>query len=101
MLTDKNPNVPTHLGFILDGNRRWAKQQGLKPFEGHRRGYLRLKIMAEAAFKRGVKYVSAFVFSTENWQRDPAEVAYLMDLLKWVATHEIKKLHKNNIKVVF
>ena len=93
--------LPTHLGLILDGNRRWAKERGLKPFEGHRRGYLRLKKVAEAAFDRGIPYVSAFVFSTENWKRDSSEVAYLMDLLEWVARHEVKKLHKKNIKVLF
>lgn len=73
----------------------------MRPFEGHRRGYLRLKRIAEAAFDRGVEYVSAFVFSTENWNRSEEEVAYLMDLLHWVAVHEIGKLHKRNIRVLF
>jgi undecaprenyl diphosphate synthase len=98
---ETNPNVPTHLGLILDGNRRWAKEHGLRPFEGHRRGYLRLKKIATAAFDRGVSYVSAFVFSNENWGRSEEEIAYLMDLLQWVATHEVNKLHKNNIRVLF
>lgn len=93
--------VPTHLGLILDGNRRWARERGLKPFEGHRRGYLRLKKIALAAFERDIKYVSAYVFSTENWQRSEQEVAYLMDLLHWVAKHEVTKLHKHNVKVLF
>jgi undecaprenyl diphosphate synthase len=93
--------VPHHLGLILDGNRRWAKERGLRPFEGHRRGYLRLKTVALAAFDRGVNYVSAFVFSTENWDRSPEEVAYLMDLLHWVAKHEVTKLHKKGIRVLF
>jgi len=95
------PNVPNHLGLIMDGNRRWAKEKGLRPFEGHRRGYLRLKKIAEAAFDRNVKYVSAFVFSTENWNRSKEEVAYLMDLLYWVTTVELNKLDKRNIKIVF
>jgi undecaprenyl diphosphate synthase len=94
-------NNPRHLGLILDGNRRWAKEKGLKPFEGHRRGYLRLREIAIASFERNVEYVSAFVFSTENWNRTKEEVNYLMDLLNWVATSEIKKLHKKNIRVVF
>jgi undecaprenyl diphosphate synthase len=93
--------IPTHLGLILDGNRRWAKEHGFRPFEGHRRGYLRLKQVALAAFDKGVTHVSAFVFSTENWGRSQEEVAYLMDLLQWVATYELNKLHKRNIKVVF
>jgi undecaprenyl diphosphate synthase len=93
--------IPVHLGLILDGNRRWAKEKGLRPFEGHRRGYLRLKKIALAAFDRDVEYVSAFVFSTENWNRSEEEVAYLMDLLYWMATHELNKLHKRDIKVIF
>jgi undecaprenyl diphosphate synthase len=94
-------NVPNHLGLILDGNRRWAKERGLRPFEGHRRGYFRLKKVALAAFDRGVNYVSAYVFSTENWKRSPEEVAYLMDLLHWVAKHEVVSLHKKGIRVMF
>jgi undecaprenyl diphosphate synthase len=93
--------LPIHLGLILDGNRRWAIEHGLRPFEGHRRGYLRLKKVALAAFERDIKYVSAFVFSTENWRRADDEVTYLMDLLKWVATHELNKLHKKNVRVIF
>jgi undecaprenyl diphosphate synthase len=94
-------NVPYHLGLIMDGNRRWAKEKGLRPFEGHRRGYLRLKKIAEAAFDRNVRYVSAFVFSTENWNRSKEEVNYLMDLIYWVSTVELNKLNKRNIKIVF
>jgi undecaprenyl diphosphate synthase len=93
--------VPRHLGLILDGNRRWAKEHGLKPFEGHRRGYLKLKKVSIAAFERGVEYVTAFVFSTDNWKRSEEEVTYLMDLLNWVATHELKSLNKKNVRVIF
>ncbi|MCL5113244.1 MAG: polyprenyl diphosphate synthase [Patescibacteria group bacterium] len=100
-MTTTETNLPTHLGLILDGNRRWAKERGLKPFEGHRRGYLRLREIALAAFDHKIKYVSAFVFSTENWNRSTKEVTYLMDLLNWVATSEIKKLDKKDIKVIF
>lgn len=101
-LQNKLPqNVPKHLGLILDGNRRWAKEQGLRPFEGHRRGFLRVKNVALAAFDRGVEYVSAFVFSTENWSRSKDEVAYLMDLVHWMATKELEYLHKRNIRVRF
>ncbi len=93
--------IPKHLGLILDGNRRWAKENGLKLLEGHRKGYSTLVEIAEAAFDRGVEYISAYVFSTENWNRSEEEVTYLMDLLMWVATKEVKKLDKKNIKVVF
>ena len=97
----KASEMPAHLGLILDGNRRWARERGLQPFEGHRRGYLRLKNIAIASFDRGIKYVSAFVFSTENWNRSDSEVAYLMDLLQWVASYETRNLHKKNVKVKF
>lgn len=94
-------SVPTHVGLILDGNRRWANEHGLSPMEGHRRGYLQLEKISQAAFERGVACVSAFVFSTENWSRNQEEVSYIMDLLKWAAAHKTKKLHKNNVKLIF
>ena len=92
-------NVPVHLGLILDGNRRWAKAQALPSLEGHRKGYENLKTIGIAAIERGVKYVSAYVFSTENWNRSQEEVTYLMKLLLWVAKHEVKELHKHNIRL--
>jgi undecaprenyl diphosphate synthase len=73
--------APNHLGLILDGNRRWAKNLGLPSLEGHKKGYNNLKRVSEAAFKRGVKYVSAYIFSTENWSRSQQEVSYLMRLV--------------------
>lgn len=94
-------DIPTHLGLILDGNRRWAKAQGLPPFEGHRKGYDNLKTIAQAALDAGVQYVSAYVFSTENWNRAQEEVDYLMKLLLWVATSEVDDLHKKGIKIRF
>lgn len=97
-LTTNNLN---HLGLILDGNRRWAKEQGLPTFDGHKKGYENLKEIAKSAFDLGIKYVSAYAFSTENWNRSADEVDYLMKLLLWVAKNEIKELDKNNIKVVF
>lgn len=93
--------LPQHLGLILDGNRRWAKANGLPQLEGHRKGYENLKTIGKAAIKRGVKYVSAYVFSTENWQRSQEEVDYLMKLLLWVAKHEVNELHKEGIRVRF
>lgn len=93
--------VPKHLGLILDGNRRWAKTQGLPTLEGHRKGYENLKTISLAAFERGVSFVSAYVFSTENWNRSKEEVDYLMKLLIWVAKNELKELHKKNIRIRF
>lgn len=92
--------IPNHLGLILDGNRRWAREQGLPTLEGHRQGYENLKTLARHAFKQGVQYVSAYIFSTENWSRDKAEVDYLMNLALKIATKDAKELSKENIKVV-
>lgn len=92
-------SIPTHLGLILDGNRRWAKDHGLTTKQGHRQGYQNLKTIANAAIKYGVKYVSAYVFSTENWQRDRQEVKDIMNILRWVLKHEVKHFHKNDIRL--
>lgn len=92
-------DIPTHLGIIVDGNRRWAKKNGYTIAEGHKKGYLNLKTIAKAAIKHGVRYVSAYVFSNENWQRDRQEVRDLMKLLTWVLKHEIKELDKANIRI--
>lgn len=95
-----NPSaVPIHLGLILDGNRRWAKANGLSVVQGHRRGYQNLKTVSRAALKYGVRYVSAYVFSTENWQRDKQEVRDIMNILKWVLKHEVKEFNKENIRL--
>jgi len=93
--------VPTHLGLILDGNRRWARAEGLPQLEGHRRGYENLHEIVREAVGRGVRYVSAYVFSTENWRRSSEEVEYLMDLLVWIATKELGKYAREGLKVVF
>src|SRR3990167_9107865 len=94
-------NIPIHLGLILDGNRRWAKKQGIPQLEGHRKGYENLKEIGLAAIENGIEYVSAYVFSTENWNRGKEEVGYLMKLLLWVAKNEVNYLHKEDIKVLF
>lgn len=91
--------VPQHLGLILDGNRRWAKEHGLPIIEGHRQGVKMLKRVLKSSVKHGVRYVSAYVFSTENWQRDRDEVKQLMRLFSWVLKHEVKELHKEGIQL--
>lgn len=93
--------VPVHIGLILDGNRRWAKAQGLPTLEGHRVGYGNLKQIGKHAIKRGVKYISAYIFSTENWNRSKDEVKYLMDLALWLASNELNEIHKDEIRVRF
>jgi undecaprenyl diphosphate synthase len=93
--------IPTHLGLILDGNRRWAKASGLPSLEGHRKGYENLKTITKAAIERGVTYVSAYIFSTENWNRTADEVKYLMDLAYRMLTRDVKELNKAGIRVVW
>ncbi len=91
--------VPIHVGIIMDGNRRWAKDHGLSTAEGHKQGYLTLKAIAKACLRRGIKYLSAYAFSSENWQRDKTEVRDIMKLLTWALMHEVKELHKEGIRL--
>jgi undecaprenyl diphosphate synthase len=72
--------IPFHLGIIMDGNRRWAKERGLPTLLGHRKGMENLKKMIESARNKGIKMLTVFAFSTENWQRSKIEVSYLMKL---------------------
>jgi len=99
MATTQTSVVPRHLGIILDGNRRWAREHGLSIYEGHRQGYLSLKRICKAALKQGIEYVSAYVFSTENWKRDPEEVKDIMKILKWVLRHEVEEFHGQGIRL--
>jgi undecaprenyl diphosphate synthase len=90
---------PAHIGIIMDGNRRWAKSRGLSVAGGHKQGYLTLKRIATACLKRGIKYLSAYAFSTENWQRDKTEVNDIMKLLGWALKHEVEELHSQGIRL--
>ena len=93
--------IPQHIGYIVDGNRRWAKAQNLPTLEGHKRGFEVLKEIVEVSFSRGVKFVSAYIFSTENWNRSAEEVGYLMRLFENYFSKEIRELHDKNIRVLF
>ena len=96
-----NSKIPVHLGLILDGNRRWAAAEGIPALEGHRKGYENLKTIVLSAFDHGVSYVSAYIFSTENWGRSKEEVSYLMRLLLWIAKNEVAEFNKQNVRVRF
>lgn len=77
------PESPVkHLAIIMDGNRRWARERGLPSFKGHEAGYEALKRIGTACIDRGIKVLTVFAFSTENWKRTDEEVGYLMDLLE-------------------
>ena len=92
--------TPVHLGMILDGNRRWAKDHGLPTLEGHRKGADNLHDIAVAAFDRGVDYVSAYVFSTENWSRTEKEVSYLMGMVTRYLEKYLDEFNDRGIRVV-
>lgn len=91
--------IPKHVAIILDGNGRWAIKRGLKRSMGHKAGFDNLKKLSDYIFERGVKILSIFAFSTENFKRDKEEVDYLMDLLVKKFRQLINK--KNNVKIVF
>lgn len=93
--------IPYHVGIILDGNGRWATERGIKRSEGHKAGFETLKILSKHVFTRGVKVLSVFAFSTENFNRTKDEVDYLMNLFLKGFKSSIKEFNKNNIKVVF
>lgn len=99
-MTEPHSALPVHVGLILDGNRRWAKAKGLPTLEGHRQGAEAFKTVALAAFDRGVRYVSAYAFSTENWQRTEEEVGYLMRLLIKAVEKHLKTFDEANIRIV-
>lgn len=93
--------IPNHVAIILDGNGRWAQERGLERTEGHKEGFETLKILAKHALKRGIKILSVFAFSTENFKRDPEEVEYLMNLFIKGFNKLQKSYNDLNIKIVF
>jgi len=87
------------VGIIMDGNRRFAKKTGVTTLEGHKAGYSKLKELLSWAEKEGVRYVTVYAFSTENWKRDPAEVSCLMDLFRFALQNEIQTFVDRKIRV--
>lgn len=90
--------VPRHVAVIMDGNGRWAKSRGLPRIAGHRKGVERVRDMVSVCGEKGVKYLTLFAFSSENWRRPAQEVRLLMDLFLSALENEIKKLHKSNVR---
>ncbi len=90
----------THLGIIADGNRRWAKEHGLPTIEGHKRGLKAIEKLVDGAAEAGIKYVSFYVFSTENWGRSEAEVSYIMKLAETKIMKYAEKLKAKNGRLV-
>lgn len=89
-----------HIGFIADGNRRWAKEHGLPTFKGHQKGFDKLNMIIDELAKTNIEYVSFYVFSTENWSRSSEEVNYLMELIGSKINQLTKKAIKSGARIV-
>ena len=92
---------PRHVAIIMDGNGRWAQKRGLPRLAGHRKGAETLQNIVRASGELGIKYVTVYAFSTENWQRDPSEVSGLMDLLRQYLKSEFKEIQENGVRIIF
>lgn len=90
-----------HIAIIMDGNRRWAKERNLPSAVGHKKGVDALKATMRAFDDFGIKYLTVYAFSTENWNRKPEEVNFLMDLLGQTLKNELKEMHENNVVISF
>jgi undecaprenyl diphosphate synthase len=90
-----------HIAIIMDGNRRWAKENNLPTAMGHKKGVDSLKTAVQSCHKFGVNYLTVYAFSTENWNRDKAEVDYLMELFALTIKNEFKELHESNVILNF
>lgn len=96
----KKNKVPAHVAIIMDGNGRWAKKRGLPRIVGHKKGADVLKDIVILCKDVGIKYLTVYSFSSENWQRPQDEVSELMNLFVEVLQRELEELHKNGIKIV-
>ena len=92
-------NLPKHIAIIMDGNRRWAKNNGLSTKEGHKAGSKNLENIAKFCNKLGIKYLTVYAFSTENWKRSKAEVSALMLILKANLDAMLRRMDLENIKI--
>ena len=99
-MTDST-NKLQHIAIIMDGNGRWAKKRGLPRSVGHKKGAEVVKEITRATGELGVKYLTLYAFSTENWQRDPEEVATLMGLLRDYLKSDLKEIQENGVRIIF
>jgi undecaprenyl diphosphate synthase len=90
---------PNHVAMIMDGNGRWARKRGLPRVIGHRQGVESVRTMVKTSTRIGVKYLTLYTFSTENWKRPKDEVNTLMDMLEEMLVKETPKLHKNKVRI--
>lgn len=97
---DKNNSVPVHVSIIMDGNGRWAKERGKERIYGHLHGVESVRAVTEACVEDGIKYLSLYAFSEENWGRPEAEVSTLMELMMKSIDNEYETMMKNGVKFV-
>lgn len=90
---------PVHVAIVMDGNRRWARSRGLPAIEGHRRGIVSLRETTRAASDLGIRFLTVYGFSTENWRRETGEISLLFDLCVFFARTELAELRRNNVRV--
>lgn len=98
-MSDTSVAIPQHIAIIMDGNGRWAKSKGLPRFLGHERGLASVRKVVKRCRERGVRALTLFAFSTENWRRPAEEVSKLMDIFGWALVREVAKLHENNVQL--
>ena len=96
---EENLKIPAHVALILDGNGRWAKKRGLPRQLGHKKGCETLEQVVEDAARLGIRYLTVYGFSTENWKRSAEEVGAIMDLLRFYLKNYFKKFVKDNIRM--
>jgi len=95
----KDVRLPNHIAIIIDGNRRWAKQHGLPSFEGHRAAVKNLRSVLKHLSERKIKYVTLYLFSTENWKRSAVEVKGLFQLFEEMIRREVPELNKRGVRL--
>lgn len=96
-----NDNIPSHIAVIMDGNGRWARRRALPRHAGHRSGVGSVRKIVELAANKGVKYLTLFAFSSENWARPRDEVSKLMSLFVEALQREVDELHRNDVRLEF
>ncbi len=99
-LTGLPDHMPNHVAVIMDGNGRWAKSRGLPRLAGHKAGTENLRRVIRACVEFGIKYLTIYAFSTENWGRPADEVAGLMNIIKDVIERELDELHKQGVRLI-
>ena len=97
----EDDKLPKHIAIIMDGNGRWAAEKGLPRTEGHKQGAENVRVILEHAKERGIKYVTLYAFSSENWKRPKEEVKVLMDLFRKYMKEDVAELQKRKVRVSF